>query len=424
MELLPVIVISLIFSGFFSGIEIAFISANKFRIELGNKQGIFSARILSKVAKQPSQFIGTLLVGNNIALVVYGIFMARLIAPLVERFLPPEFLQESTMLIIQTIISTLLILVTGEFIPKALFRINPNKMLEIFTLPVLVFYFLLFPVVYLVRIFSETILRKFFRVDNFEAELIFGRPDLDHYIREMNAHQEEESGISSEIQMFQNALDFNSVKVREAMIPRTEIVAIDKDSSIDELRKLFIDTGLSKILVYQDSIENIIGFVHSYEMFKKPTSISSIILPITIIPETMPARELLTLFTQQHKSISLVVDEFGGTAGIVTMEDVMEEIFGEIDDEHDIEDLTEKKINEYEYILSGRLEIDYLNQEYGLNLPEGEEYETLAGLIMHVHKSIPQSAEEIRIPGFNFKILQVTETRIDQVKLTLTGDRE
>ncbi len=424
MELFPIIVVALVFSGFFSGIEIAFISANKFRIELGNKQGLFSARILSKFAKQPSQFIGTLLVGNNIALVVYGIFMAELMTPIIKSILPAEFVTETTLLVLQTIVSTLVILVTGEFIPKALFRINPNKMLQIFTFPILIFYVLLYPVVYVIKVFSETILKKFFKVDNFEAELIFGRLDLDHYVREINTEQETESGLSSEIQMFQNALDFNSVKVREAMIPRTEIVAINKDNNIEELRKMFIETGLSKILVYQDSIENIIGFVHSYEMFKKPVSISSIILPITIIPETMPARELLTLFTQQHKSISLVVDEYGGTAGIVTMEDVMEEIFGEIDDEHDIEDLTEKKLNENEYILSGRLEIDYLNQEYGLDLPVGEEYETLAGLIMHFHKSIPLAAEEIQIPGFGFKILQVTETRIDQVKMTLSQETE
>jgi putative hemolysin len=424
MDPAPLIVISLIFSAFFAGTEIAFVSANKFRIELANKQGSFSGSIMSGFVKAPSQFIGTMLVGNNIALVVYGVFMAEALQPHILDVLPSNYQNEATLLIIQTVISTFLILITGEFLPKVLFRINPNKMLEIFALPILFFYYLLYPVVYLIRIFSEQVLRRIFKIESFEAKTIFGRMDLDHFIQEIKSDSENDTGKTSEIEMFQNALAFNEIRVRECMIPRTEIVAQSIDSDIEDLRLLFAETGLSRILIYRDNIDNIIGFVHSYEMFKQPKSIQSVILPVTIVPESMPARELLTLFTQQHKSIALVVDEFGGTAGIVTMEDVIEEIFGEIDDEHDVEDLTEKQLNENEYIFSGRLEIDYLNREYQLRLPEDENYETLAGLIIHHHESIPDVNDVIILEPYQFTILQVSDTKIDQVKLTITGNSE
>ena len=425
MDPLPLIIFSLIFSAFFSGTEIAFVTANKFRIELSNKQGNFVGSIMSGFIKAPSQFIGTMLVGNNIALVVYGIFMAEALEPFIRQSLPPYYENEATILIIQTIISTFIILITGEFLPKVLFRINPNRMLEVFAVPILFFYYLLYPVVFLIRLLSEQVLRRMFRIETFEANVIFGRIDLDHFIQEIKRTEtDNENGITSEIEMFQNALAFNEIKVRECMIPRTEIIAISIDSDIEELRQIFADTGLSRILIYRDNIDNIIGFVHSYEMFKQPKSIQSVILPITIVPESMPARELLTLFTQQHRSIALVVDEFGGTAGIVTMEDVIEEIFGEIDDEHDVEDLVEKQINEKEFIFSGRLEIDYLNREYNLNLPEDESYETLAGLIIHHHESIPEVNEEINLPPYKFTILQVSDTRIDQVKLMISDDSD
>ena len=424
MDPVPLILISLVFSAFFSGTEIAFVSANKFRIELANKQGSFIGTLLSGFIKSPSQFIGTLLVGNNIALVVYGIFMAEALEPHILSSLPSGYENEATLLIIQTVISTIVILITGEFLPKVLFRINPNKMLEVFAIPILIFYYLLYPVVYLIRILSEQVLRRIFQIDSFEANTIFGRVDLDHFIQEIKSDTENESGITTEIEMFQNALAFNEVRVRECMIPRTEIVAVNIDSDIEDLRNMFSETGLSRILIYKENIDNIIGFVHSYEMFKRPRTIQSVILPVTIVPETMPARELLTLFTQQHKSIALVVDEFGGTAGIVTMEDVIEEIFGEIDDEHDVEDLTERQLNENEYIFSGRLEIDYLNREYDLELPEDENYETLAGLIIHHHESIPDVNDEIILDPYRFTILQVSDTKIEQVKLTLLDDSE
>ena len=424
MDPLPLIIISLVFSAFFSGTEIAFVSANKFRIELANKQGSFIGSLMSGFIKAPSQFIGTMLVGNNIALVMYGIFMAEALEPYIRLNLPYGYENEASILIIQTIISTFVILITGEFLPKVLFRINPNRMLQVFALPILFFYYLLFPVVYLIRLLSEQVLKRIFKIDSFEANVIFGRMDLDHFIQEIKKEDENESGITSEIEMFQNALAFNEIKIRECMIPRTEIVAINIDSDIEELRKLFAETGLSRILIFRDNIDNIIGFVHSYEMFKQPKTIQSVILPVTIVPETMPARELLTLFTQQHKSIALVVDEFGGTAGIVTMEDVIEEIFGEIDDEHDTEELIEKKLNEHEFIFSGRLEIDYLNKEYDLKLPENENYETLAGMIIHYHESIPEVMEEIKIAPYQFIILQVSDTKVEQVRLTITDDSD
>ncbi len=425
METIPVIILSLVFSALFSGIEIAFISANKFRIELGNKQGKLTSKILSRFVKSPSQFIGTLLVGNNIALVIYGIFMAVLLTPVIQNIIPVNYQTEATILLIQTIISTILILLTAEFLPKVLFRINPNHVLDLLAIPILVVYFILYPVVYLIKAFSEWVLKTFFKVDFTEQQLIFGQVDLDHYIKEIQTVEPEGGAlVNTEIEMFQNALDFINVKVRECMIHRTEIVAIDKESSIEDLRALFIETGLSKILVFEESIDNIIGFVHSYEMFKKPAELRSIILPISIIPESMSARDLLSEFTRNHKSIALVVDEFGGTAGIVTIEDIIEEIFGEIDDEHDVEDQIEEKLGENEFVFSGRMEIDHINSEYNLELPVNDDYETLAGFIMHHHGSIPDTMEEINIPPYKITILEVSETRIEKVRLEISDELE
>ncbi|MGI8892930.1 MAG: hemolysin family protein [Bacteroidia bacterium] len=419
MDPVPLIIVSLILSAFFSGTEIAFVSANKFRIELANnKQGSFISSIISGFIKAPSQFIGTMLVGNIIALVIFGISMAEALQPYILQALPFNQRSEAMLIILQTIISAFIIIITGEFLPKVLFRINPNKMLQVFALPILFFYYLFYPLVYLIRLFSGQVLRRIFKIDSFEANTIFGSMNLDHHIQEIKTESEGEFGNSSEIEMFQNAIAFNEIRVRESMIPRTEIIALGIDADIEELRTLFAETGLSRILIYRDNIDNIIGFVHSYEMFKQPKTIQSVILPITIVPESMLARELLTLFTQQHKSIALVVDEFGGTAGIVTMEDVIEEIFGDIDDEHDVEELIEKQIKENEFIFSGRLEIDYLNREYDLKLPEDESYETLAGLIIHHHESIPDINDEIIIAPYQFTILQVSDTKIEQVKLT------
>ena len=323
-----IILLTLLFSAFFSGMEIAFISANKLRIELQNKKGLLSAKILSNFVKHPSRFIGTMLVGNNIALVIYGIVMARILEPIIRII----FTSEINVFIIQTILATLLILVTAEFIPKTLFRINPNRTLSFFAIPVWGIYYLLYPLVYVIIGISELTLKKIFKVEFSEEKPVFGRIDLDNIIKESTSSKNRDEEEDPEIQIFRNALDFSDVKLRECMVPRTEIVALDINESIDVLKQNFVDTGLTKILIYRDDIDHIIGYTHSYELFKRPQSIKSILLPISMVPETMPAKELLKILIKQRKSVAVVVDEFGGTSGIVTIEDVMEEIFGEIID--------------------------------------------------------------------------------------------
>ena len=410
-----IILLTLLFSAFFSGMEIAFVSANKLRIELQNKKGLLSAKILSNFVKHPSRFIGAMLVGNNIALVIYGIVMARILEPVIRII----FTSEINVFIIQTVLATLLILVTAEFIPKTLFRINPNRTLSFFAIPVWGIYYLLYPLVYVIIGISELTLKKIFKVEFSEEKPVFGRIDLDNIIKESTSSKNRDEEEDPEIQIFRNALDFSDVKLRECMVPRTEIVALDINESIDVLKQNFVDTGLTKILIYRDDIDHIIGYTHSYELFKRPQSIKSILLPISMVPETMPAKELLKILIKQRKSVAVVVDEFGGTSGIVTIEDVMEEIFGEIIDEHDVVTLLEKQINDREYLLSGRLEIDYLNEKYDLNLPESEEYETLSGLIIHYHESIPERDELIKIKDFIFSITNVGKTRIEQVNLKI-----
>jgi putative hemolysin len=415
-----IIVISLIFSAFFSGIEIAFITANKLRIELESKQGFISSKVISSFfLPETSKFIGTLLVGNNIALVVYGIMMAGLLEPIIHRYTGNEL----SVLAIQTIISTAIILFTAEFLPKALFRINPNKVLGFFAIPVLVIYFLLYPIVFIVIGISDFVLKHIFRIKVEVGKTAFDRIELNNYLREVTSGDDDTEERDHEIRIFQNALDFAGRKVRDSMIPRPEIIALDVDATIDELKQTFIDTGLSKILIYRETIDEIIGYVHSYEMFRRPSAIREVLLPVLIIPETMPSQEAMKLFLAKRKSIAVVVDEFGGTAGILTVEDVMEEIFGDIEDEHDTEVLEEEKISDNEYLFSGRLDIDYLNEQYKLQLPASEEYETLAGLIITHRGSIPYHLEEIVIEDFRFIIEKVSETRIERVRLfILAGD--
>ncbi|MCX6291409.1 MAG: hemolysin family protein [Bacteroidetes bacterium] len=420
------IFITLIFSAFAAGSEIAFISSNKLRIELDRKQGRIPARIIWNFVKSPSRFIATMLIANNVAMVIYGIVFSESILThdLLKSVLPHQLTSEAWMLIIQTFISTLIILVAAEFIPKAIFRLNPNGILDALAIPILIVYYLLSPVVFVVLGISKFVMNKIFRIEFMEEKPLFGRVDLDFYIRELTSKNSQVEEMNSEIRIFQNALDFTDVKVRECMVPRNEIVAIDVEEPVDKLIDRFIETKVSKILVYRDSIDNIIGFVHSSEMFKQPKEITSVLLPISIVPEVMPANELLALFTNQHKSIALVVDEFGGTSGMVTLEDVMEEIFGEIQDEHDIPDQVEKKLNENEFIFSGRLEIDHLNKKYNLDIPEHETYETLAGFIFHHHENIPSTDEEIVIPPFNITVLRVKDNRIVQVRLKVEREEE
>lgn len=392
--------------------EIAFVSANRFKVEVDRKKGTISAAIIGQFLEKPSQFISTLLVGNNIALVVYGILMASLLEPWLRTFTD----QESLILVLQTILSTLLILVTAEFLPKAFFRIDPNRMLEVFAIPAKIVYVVLFPIVWLIDRFSKRILSAFFKVKLNEEELTFGRSDLDEYVNEFTGtYSDEENDIDSEIQIFRNALSFSDIKVRECMIPRVDIVAMEINDDIEDLKAKLIETGLSKILIYRDDIDNIIGYVHSFELFQKPQAIKNIIRPINLVPESTKVKDLLKQFGQQHRSVAVVLNEYGGTAGMITVEDIVEEIFGEIEDEHDVEDLAEEKLSDHEFRFSGKLEIDYINQTYGLDLPESEDYETLAGFIIEHYQSIPVEGEEISLDGFYFSVTKMESTRIEEV---------
>ena len=407
-------------SAFFSGLEIAFITSNKLRIELENKQGNFSAKILAHFNKYPSRYLGTMLLGNNISLVIFGIYMDESLEIFLGHYISHDY--KILILLLSTFLSTMLILVTAEFLPKNLFRINPNKTLTLFSFPLTIVYGLLYPIVMITIGFSELILKKVFRLKIENENAAFTMIDLDNYVREgTSVSVEKKADMDHEIQIFQNALDFSSVKARECMIPRTEIVALDVNESIEVLKQMFISTRLSKILIYAESIDNIIGYIYSKELFKNPQSIKSILLPVSIVPESMAASEVLTVFIQQHKSIAVVVDEFGGTSGMLTMEDVMEEIFGEIEDEHDKEEMIDKQVSENEFIFSARLETDFINNKYNLNLPILDNVETLGGLIMHYHESIPRIHEEIRIENFVFTTIAVTRTRIEQVNLKIVS---
>lgn len=413
-----VIVFSLIASAFFSGMEIAFLTSNKLRIELERKQGSIAAKIFSYFIQNQSKYIGTMLVGNNIALVVFCIFMAEILAPHIRVFTANNI----AVLLIETFLSTLLILVTAEFLPKSLFRINPNRIIDIFAIPVFVSYWILFPVVFITIGISEFFLKNILRVKFSEAEVTYGRVDLESLVRESTSRMSGKQELENEVKIFKKALNFSEIKVRECMVPRTEIIGIEENESIESLRQKFIDTRLSKILIFSKNIDNIIGYVHQFELFKNPSGIREILLPVLIVPETMPANEALTKFIQQRKNVAVVVDEFGGTSGMLTMEDVMEEIFGEIEDEHDKEELVEKQIGENEYVFSARMEIDYLNEKYKLNLPTSEEYETLGGLITHHHQSIPAQGDAIRIEHLVFQVLKVSDTRIEQVSLRVEAE--
>lgn len=417
MTLWIVILLCLIFSAFFSGLEIAFVTASKLKIELDNKQGSISGWILSRFLNQQSRFIGTMLVGNNIALVVYGWAMAMLLEPPIENMLGSNT-NTFNILLLQTLVSTLLILVTAEFLPKTLFRANPNGLLKFFAVPLLlVFYVLWLPMI--ITIFLSKVVLRIFGIDVPEEKPVFGRIDLDDYLKEATERTDEQEDLDHEIQIFQNALDFSKLKVRECLIPRTEIVAIDVETPVESIRDMFINTGLSKLMVFRDNIDNIIGYVHHSELFKHPESIAAILLPIDIVPESMPANDLLGQFIRKRRSVAVVVDEFGGTSGMVTIEDVVEEIFGEIEDEHDKDTLLEEQLDEHNFDFSARLEIDYLNENYKLGLPDADEYETLAGFIISHHESIPELNEQIAIPPYYFRIIEVDDNRIQKVRLTV-----
>lgn len=410
-----IIIISLLFSAFFSGMEIAFVSSNKLRFEMDKQRKTLTSSILNIFYTRPDRYISTILVGNNIALVIYGIQMANLLHP----FLLPLG-SDALIALIQTLLSTFLILITGEFIPKILFKINPNFWMNTFAAPLLLIYVILYPISVFMTLLSKAIIRLFgIKVAERSGRLL-GRVDLNFLLHEsVDNHNNKKDEINNEVKIFQNALDFSKVKLRDCMVPRTEIEAVDSDTVLEELTQRFVSSGCSKILVYKESIDNIIGYIHSIEVYKHPKKWQDKIILVPIVPETMAANKLMNLLLLKKKSLAVVVDEFGGTAGIVTLEDIVEEIFGEIEDEHDTQEYVEKRINDHELILSGRLEIDYINEQFGLQLPTSDEYLTIAGLILHIYQGFPQTNDEIKSGNYLFKVLKLTHNKIELVRLII-----
>lgn len=405
------ILITLLFSAFFSGMEIAFVTSNKLRLQMDMQKETLASSILSIFYAHPDRYISTILVGNNIALVIYGMQMAELLEPFLETFLPNAALVG----VGQTFVSTVIILITGEFLPKMIFRINSNGWLRFFAVPLLLFYILLYPISIFMSWLSEMLMRLFRVPVGKTDQYLVGRVDLDRLIHESIETAEED--VENDIKFFQNALDLSKVKLRNCIVPRTEIEAVEYDCSVEELRERFVETGYSKLLVYQNNIDNIVGYVHSNELFTKPERWQSQIILAPIVPETMAANKLMNMLLLKKKSIAVVVDEFGGTAGIVTLEDIVEEIFGEIEDEHDTPEYVEKQISDHEYIFSGRLEIDYLNETFDLSLMVSEDYLTLAGLVLHVYQGFPQVGEQIKLDGYTLKIIKATKNKIELIKL-------
>jgi putative hemolysin len=417
------LIFALILSAFFSGIEIAFMAANKLQIELSEKNGVTSGRILSHLLENPARLMGTALIGNILALVLYGFVIAGILNTLLNNFLPEQLQFSVLILIIQIIIASVIVLLTAEFLPRSIFAINPNRMLQALAWVILLFYYLLYPIVIVIVALSKWMAEKVFKIAFSEEKPMFGITDLNAYIKNRLYHPEQEDAPEVDQQIFHNALEFKTVKVRECMVPRTEIEAIEVTATIDELRQAFVETGHSKILVYDESIDNIIGYCHQLSMFKQPKKVDEILSPISLVPESMLASELFVRFVAEHRSVAVVIDEFGGTAGIVTVEDVVEEIFGEIEDEYDTDGalLEQIFVGKGLYLLSARHEIDYLNDKYELNIPEGD-YETLGGYIFSVIGEIPVPGDIIQIPGFILTILSMDDNRINAVKLLKNSD--
>ncbi|CAI8355559.1 MAG: Hemolysin C [Flavobacterium sp. SCGC AAA160-P02] len=410
-----IIIISIISSAFFSGMEIAFVSANKLHIELEKKREGFIPNILAKLTQKSSKFITTMLVGNNISLVIYSYFMGKVIV---------EFFSINSILF-QTIISTIIILFMAEFLPKVIFRVYANETLKIFALPAYFFYLVLYMFSFFINGISDFFLKVFFRTDKDFQKTEFSKEELENYITEqLETGDSNDEEIDSEIQIFQNALEFQKVKAREIMVPRTEILAVDIHETIPKLKELFISSGHSKILVYKTSLDGIIGYVNAFELFKKPEKIKSILLPVEIVPESMMINDVLNNLIKKRKSIAVVVDEYGGTSGIITVEDIVEELFGEIEDEHDVQELKDEKISETEFKFSARLEIDYLNEEYNLGFPKEEAYETLGGFIIHHTENIPEKDEILIVFNYKITILNVSSSKIDEIHLEILSNKD
>ena len=414
-----VILICLLLSAFFSGMEIAFVSSNRIYLEIEKLQGSYTSKVLKSITKNPSRFIATMLLGNNVALVVYGIFTGDRI---LQLFFPETLLTgiEPTLIIVfyQTLISTAIILITAEFLPKVFFQLYANLSIKIFATPVAFFYYLFYPITYLIIQFTDIILKYFLKTDSDQVQLSFSKVDLGNFIEEQLESTQDKESLDSEIRIFQNALDFSEVKAKEAMVPRAEIVAVDEDTPIERIKSLFIDTGFSKIPVYKKTIDQIFGYVHVFDMMKNPKSLKKILLPLAYVPETMLINDVLKLLTRQQKSISVVIDEYGGISGILTVEDIVEELFGEIEDEYDSVNRLEKKLNRTTFNFSARLEVDYINKKYNMSLPESEFYETLGGLVAFNTGEIPKKGDQIKITPYIMTIKKVSATKIEEIILT------
>jgi len=414
MSIIIYLLITMAFSAFFSGMEIAFVSVDKLRFEMDRKGGV-SSRILSLFFRNPNDFISTMLVGNNIALVIYGILMAQIIG---DNLLAGWITNHFVMVLVQTVISTLIILVTGEFLPKTLFKINPNLALNVCAVPLFICYVVLYPISKFSSGVSYLFLRLFGMKVNKEASAkAFGKVDLDYFVQSSIDNAESEETLDTEVKIFQNALDFSAVKIRDCIVPRTEVVAVALDTSLEELKGRFVESGISKIIVYDGNIDNVVGYIHSSEMFRSPKDWRDHVKEVPIVPETMAAHKLMKLFMQQKKTIAVVVDEFGGTSGIVSLEDLVEEIFGDIEDEHDNTSYICKQIGEHEYVLSARLEIEKVNETFNLELLESDDYLTVGGLILNQYQSFPKLHELVSVGKYQFKIIKVTATKIELVRL-------
>ncbi len=408
-----IILITLFISAFSSGVEIAFVSSSRLRIELDKNKGSITGKILGFFYRNEGHFLAALLLGNNIALVLFGIQAAEILNPIIESWGVTE---QALQLLIQTIISTILVLIIAEFLPKAICQLNPNAFMKSFAVPAYLFYWILYLPTSVIMFISLRFL-KLMKVEITNTEKVFSKVDLEHYVQDMNERIKEEEDFGNEMQILQNALDFSKIKARDCMVPRPEIISIEVNESIAKLHDTFVKYGISKVVVYRDSIDNIIGYVHSFDLFQQPASIAKILRSILFVPESIPGKELLEMFTSKSVSIAIVVDEYGGTAGVITIEDVIEEIFGDIEDEHDKEDWLEEKISDSEYRFSARAEIDYLNENYKLGLLESEEYETLGGLIIHELESIPEAGQEIKTDKLRLVIEEVSDRRIEVVRL-------
>lgn len=419
-QYLGIVLLSLLCLALFSGLEIAFLSANRLHIELQNKLGTLNGRILSSLINKPSQLMGTTLIGSSISLVIYGISMVYLFEPIIVDLLPGESGGGGAVLAVQVGLSALLVLVAAEYLPKSIFRVNPKALLSYLTVPFLFIYYLMYPIVWIIGGFSEFFVTKILKLDYSEDKPVFKVTDLNSFIQDNLENSGEDARMEIDTEIFDNAVEFKTIRIRDCMVPRTDIVAVRVDDSIAELNRVFVESGHSKIVVYEESIDDVVGYCHHLELFKKPKRIQDILTPIIIVPESALANELLVQFIDERKSLALVVDEFGGVGGIVSMEDIIEEIFGEIEDEYDSEELLEQQLSEQEYLLSARHDIDYLNEKYGWSLPSGD-YETLSGFILSLKGSIPKKGDTLVYGPFTITVATKQQHRIDSVKIKINS---